>query len=90
MAITIIMDVAQFSTEPLFNGARIKTVGARSLYVRRIVGRVVVYYVLACLVLAVGFGEMAFRIPRLPVADRQSFQAAAAGFGADLQDGCSG
>ena len=56
------------------------------MFVRRIVGRVVVYYVLTCLVLAVGFGKMAFRIPRLPVADRQSFQTTAASFGAELQD----
>lgn len=53
---------------------------------RRIIDRVIVYYLVICLVLAVGLGEMAFRIPRLPVADRQSFQATAASFGAEVQD----
>jgi uncharacterized protein len=56
------------------------------LLARRIVGRVVVYYLVTCLVLAICLGEMAFRIPRLPVADRQSFQATADRFGAVLQD----
>lgn len=53
---------------------------------RRIVGRVVVYYLVFCLVFGICLGEMAFRIQRLPVADPQSFQAAAARFGAALQD----
>ncbi len=53
---------------------------------RRIVGRVVVYYLPSCLVLGICVGEMAFRIPRLPLADRHLFQATAAGFGAELQD----
>ena len=53
---------------------------------RRIVGRVVMYYLVSCLVLGICLGEIAFRLQRVPLADRQSFQATAARFGAVLQD----
>ena len=59
---------------------------AHSLLARRILGRVVVYYVVICVVLGICLGELAFSPPRTPFADRPSFQATAARFGATLQD----
>ena len=52
---------------------------------RRIAGPVVSYLTF-CVVLGVCFAEVSFRPPRRPIADRQSFQAKAARFGAVLQD----
>ncbi|MGB9233651.1 MAG: alpha/beta fold hydrolase [Terriglobales bacterium] len=53
---------------------------------RRVIRIVVVCYVVFCAILAVFLGELAFRPLRVPVTDRQSAEATAARFGADLRD----
>lgn len=53
---------------------------------RRIAGRVAIYYVTICMVLAVCLGEMAFRLPRRAIADSRLFANTTARFGASLQD----
>jgi uncharacterized protein len=47
---------------------------------------VLICYVLLCTVLAVFFGELAFRPQRMPLRERQSARAIATRFGADLQN----
>jgi pimeloyl-ACP methyl ester carboxylesterase len=56
------------------------------LWLRRIAGRVILYYFVICLVLAIFFGELAFRLPRAIPPDRREFQSAVARDGAVLQD----
>lgn len=53
---------------------------------RRILSRVVVYYLVSCLILGICLGEIAFRLPHSAIADRRSFQTTASRFGAELQD----
>jgi uncharacterized protein len=52
----------------------------------RIIRRIVLYYLAACVLLALFFGELAFRVPRSGVADRGGFERTAARFQATVQD----
>jgi len=53
---------------------------------RRIVLRIFVYYAIACLLLAVALGEMAFHPLRVPIEWRQQVETTARRFGGTLQD----
>src|SRR5690242_4998816 len=57
-----------------------------SLRIRRLLLRVLVYYVVATVTLGILLGELAFRPERIPINERESARATALRFGADLQD----
>ena len=53
---------------------------------RRIVLRLVIYYAIACILLAVALGELAFHPPRIPIEWRKEAENTARRFQAALQD----
>ena len=57
-----------------------------ALFLRRILPRIVGYYAIACLVLAVGLGELAFHPLRVPIEWRQQAATTARRFEGTLQD----
>ena len=52
----------------------------------RVIRVVVICYAVFCVILAIFLGELAFRLQRVPITERQSAEAAASQFGAALQD----
>jgi len=57
-----------------------------ALFLRRILPRIVGYYAIACLVLAVGLGELAFHPLRVPIEWRRQAETTARRFEGTLQD----
>lgn len=56
------------------------------LRTRRLLLRIVLYYAVASVTLAIALGELAFHPQRVPLTETESAKATAARFGADLQD----
>lgn len=56
------------------------------MLIRRLTLRLIVYYVVASVTLAIALGELAFHPQRVPLTETAQARATAARFEADLQD----